>query len=40
MNTGRYILSGKRLSKDWGNSGWTPDGLYSQITDDRRVLGR
>ena len=40
MNTGRYILGGKRLSKDWGNSGWTPDGLYSQITDDRRVLGR
>ena len=42
VNNKRYDLYGtrKRTSKDWGNSGWTADNLYSSITDDRRYLGR
>ena len=42
VNNKRYDLYGtrKRTSKDWGNSGWVADNLYSSITDDRRYLGR
>ena len=42
VNNKRYDLYGtrKRTSKDWGNSGWAADNLYSAITDDRRYLGR
>ena len=42
VNNKRYDLYGtrKRTSKDWGNSGWAADNLYSSITDDRRYLGR
>lgn len=30
----------KRTSKDWGNHNYVADGLYSGITDYRRVMGR
>ena len=37
----RYNVSGpKRISGDYGNKGFKADGLYSAITDDRRLLGR
>ena len=40
--SGRYNLYGtrQRTSGDWGKKNWKPDNLYSQITDDRRILGR
>ena len=37
----RYMNpDGTRTSGDWGNKNFTSDGLYSAITDDRRLLGR
>ena len=42
-NNNRYNISGrKRTSGDWGANGnkFKADGLYSAITDDRRLLGR
>ena len=40
--SGRYNLYGtrQRTSGDWGKENWKTDNLYSQITDDRRILGR
>ena len=40
--SGRYDLYGKRprTSGDWSKENWKSDNLYSQITDDRRILGR
>ena len=38
----RYNFYGNnnRTSGDWGDEDWKPEGLYSSITDDRRLLGR
>ena len=38
----RYDFYGNnnRTSGDWGDEDWKPEGLYSSITDDRRLLGR
>ena len=38
----RYDFYGNnnRISGDWGDENWKPEGLYSSITDDRRLLGR
>lgn len=40
QSNGRYSVNGKRTSGDWGSTGYKNDGLYSAITDDRRLLGR
>lgn len=41
-NAGRYKMIGtdKRNTQDSFNTQYTPDGSYSGITDDRRILGR